>query len=150
MENSGNFADKLKRTFYSPKDEVLMEETAVEVTKIKEETGAPKVKRIFRLAGKWIYHLRKVVMAIPVIYYALKLAAYNTEHLPEMVGIDLQSSGEFAEMISREAAVNGPLMVTGVCLALMFLSRKSVYPWIISIFSLVLPLLLLLTNIYPM
>ena len=150
MENSGQFKDKLKRTFYTSKDEELMEETAVEMNKIKEETGTPKVKRILRLAGKWIYHLRKIVMAIPVIYYAMKLAAYNTEHLPEMVGINLQSSGEFAEMITREAAVNGPLMVTGACLVLMFLSRKTVYPWVISIFTLVLPLLLLLTNIYPM
>ena len=150
MENSGQFKDKLKRTFYTSKDEELMEETTVEMNKIKEETGTPKVKRILRLAGKWIYHLRKIVMAIPVIYYAMKLAAYNTEHLPEMVGINLQSSGEFAEMITREAAVNGPLMVTGACLVLMFLSRKTVYPWVISIFTLVLPLLLLLTNIYPM
>lgn len=96
-----------------------------------------------------LFHLRKLVLAIPVIYYALKLAAYNSEHLPPLVGINLQSSGAFAENISRQAAVMGPLALTGACLVLMLFSRKTIYPWIISIFSLALPVLLLVSNIYP-
>ena len=31
----------------------------------------------------------------------------------------------------------------------MFLSRKAMYPWAISIFSLAIPILLLLSNRYP-
>jgi Na+-driven multidrug efflux pump len=46
-------------------------------------------------------------------------------------------------------AVTFPLMITGACLVLTFLSRKSIYPWLISVFSLVIPVLLLVTNIYP-
>ena len=88
-------------------------------------------------------------MAVPVAYWALKLASYNRENLPEQVGINLQSSGEFAQMISRDMAVMGPLGLTAACLLLMFCSRKAMYPWAISIFTLVLPILLLISNLYP-
>lgn len=96
-----------------------------------------------------LYHMRKVVMAAPVVYYALKLAIYNSNHLPPLVGLDLQASGEFAQTIGRQLAVMGPLALTGGCLVMMFLSRKAVYPWVISIFSLSLPILLLVSNLYP-
>ena len=52
-------------------------------------------------------------------------------------------------MISRDMAVLGPLGLTVACLLLMFCSRKAMYPWAISIFTLVLPLLLLISNLYP-
>ena len=71
------------------------------------------------------------------------------EHLPEQVGINLQATGEFATMISRTMAVNGPLMLTFGCLLMMFFSRKALYSWAISIFTLVLPILLLVSNLYP-
>ena len=88
-------------------------------------------------------------MAIPVILAALYLARYNMANLPAQVGIDLQTTGVYAQMISRDLAVLGPLAVTGGCLLLMFCSRRIFYPWIISVFTLVLPILLYLTNIYP-
>ena len=113
------------------------------------KTTISKINYIINLIGLWLFRLRKVVLAAPVVYYALKIAAYNREHLPEMVGINLQASGEFAQMISRTTAVNGPLMLTFGCLAMMFLSRKALYSWAISIFTLVLPILILLSNLYP-
>lgn len=116
------------------------------------EASASGIKpgEVLSVIGRVIYRLRNVFMAIPVVYYALKLAAYNLENLPEQVGLNLQSNGEYAQFIARESAVMGPLAVTAACLFLMFISRKSVYPWLISIFSLVLPILLLITNQYPM
>ena len=96
-----------------------------------------------------IYRLRSVFLAVPVVYYALKLAAYNGTHLPEKVGLNLLSNGEFAMTISRELAVMGPLAVTCACLVLMVTSRKALYPWAISIFTLILPVLLLVSNLYP-
>ena len=54
-----------------------------------------------------------------------------------------------AQYISRDLAVMGPLALTGGCLILMFCSRKAMYSWAISIFTLALPLLLLLSNAYP-
>lgn len=115
----------------------------------KFKAGVSKTNSIINLIGVWLFRLRKFVLAAPVVYYALKLAAYNSEHLPEVVGIDLQSTGEFAQTISRGLAVMGPLGLTLACLLLMFCSRKTMYPWAISIFTLALPLLILLSNVYP-
>lgn len=108
-----------------------------------------KTNRVINRIGLWLFRLRKIVMAAPVVYYALKLAAYNSEHLPEMVGLNLQSDGAFAQMISRNLAVSGPLALTLGCLLLMFCSRKAMYSWAISVFTLVLPVLLLVSNVYP-
>lgn len=133
-----------------------MENAGVTVNEGKPRTGFSKVKdvigkinRIINLIGLWLFRLRKFVLAAPVVYYALKLAEYNRTHLPEQVGINLQSTGEFAQYISRNMAVMGPLALTGGCLVLMFCSRKAMYSWAISVFTLALPLLLLLSNAYP-
>ena len=101
---------------------------------------------VIKEIGRWIYKLRSVFLAIPVAVAAIVLAIRNTAQLPEEVGIHLLSSGEFEMMISRNVAVLVPLVVTVFCLLLMFCSRKVLYPWLISVFSLVLPLVLLLTN----
>lgn len=117
------------------------------LTKAREVIG--KMNRFINTVGVWLFRLRKFVMAAPVVYYALKLASYNREHLPEQVGINLQSSGEFASFISRNMAVMGPFALTIACLLLMFCSRKAMYPWAISIFTLALPLLIFVSNAYP-
>ena len=108
-----------------------------------------KVKKYWLLAWPWIWRLRKVLFAIPVVYLALYFARLNWNALPEMVGLHLQTNGEYARYITREMAVYGPLGVTGGCLAMMVLSRKTVYPWMICMFSMLLPLLILITNIFP-
>lgn len=108
-----------------------------------------RIKSVIGVIVMCLYRLRKVVLAAPVAYYALKIAAYNMQHLPEEVGIGLLSTGEFAQMIGRNMAVTGPLALTAACLVMMFLSRKAMYAWAISVFSLVLPFLLLFSNIYP-
>lgn len=133
MENSGSSAP-VKRI--SPGQE-------------KFRAAVAKTNRVINIAGLWLYRLRKVVMAAPVVYFAWKLAQYNLQHLPEEVGINLLSSGEFARTISRSMAVMGPFGLTVGCLLLMFCSRKAMYSWAISIFTLTLPLLILLTNVYP-
>ena len=115
----------------------------------KVKSVVAKINRIINIIGKWLYRLRKPVMAAPVVFYALKIASYNMEHLPEEVGINLQSTGEFAQTISRSMAVMGPFALTMACLVLMFCSRKAMYSWAISIFTLALPLLLLFSNLYP-
>lgn len=115
------------------------------------ETLQPKNKvwEVIRILCLAVYRLRAVFLSIPVIYAALRLAAYNSEHLPLLVGLDLQSTGEFAKVISRQNAVTAPLVITGACLVLMFFSRKTFYPWLISVFSLAIPVLLLITNVLP-
>lgn len=96
----------------------------------------------------WVYRLRSVVLAIPVLVAAIVLAIYNTAHLPEVIGLNLQANGEYAQTITRGVAVMGPLALTAVCLLLMFCSKRVLYPWLISVFSLVLPLVFLFTSAF--
>ena len=130
--------------------EVGSENTNPALTRKQQyQTTILKINSLISFVGTVLFRLRKLVMAAPVIYWALKIASYNREHLPEMVGIDLQSSGAFADYVTREMAVYGPLGLTAACLVLMLCSRKVMYPWAISILTLILPFLLLLSNRYP-
>lgn len=136
-----------------PFSDSFVEEVEVEAP-VEQETAVPatplqKTGRILKGICIWIYRLRRFIMAAPVIWYAVKLAKYNLQNLPEQVGLNLQANGEFAQMISRNSAVYGPLGITAACLLLMFFSRRARYPWVISIFTLVLPILILFTNLYP-
>ena len=106
------------------------------------------IEEVITVICKCIYRLRKIFMSAPVVYLAVRIAIENMERLPEAVGINLQSNGEFAMMVTRDYAVYGPLGVTAFCLLLMFFSRKTLFPWIISIFSLVLPYLIYFMNMY--
>ena len=108
-----------------------------------------KIEEVIGVIFRCIFKLRKIFMAIPVVYLAVGIARTNMERLPEAVGLNLQSTGEFAWMVTREYAVYGPLGITAFCLLLMFFSRKMVFPWVISIFTLVLPYLIYFINIYP-
>ena len=136
MSNSGDFQE------YRDNIEEKPEET-------KKSGSFQKVWNVMRMIGNLIYRLRKVIMTIPVVYYAIVFGVYNAKYLPDRVGLVLQSNGEFAQTVSRGLAVMGPLGVTAACLLLMFCSRRTLYPWLISIMSLLLPMLILLLNNYP-
>lgn len=105
-----------------------------------------KIGKVFGFIGRWIYRLRGILISVPVVWTAWKLALYNKAHLPEEVGLNLLSSGEFAQMISLKTAVQVPFFITVACLVMVLCSRKTLYPWVISVFTLAIPLLLLLTN----
>ena len=108
-----------------------------------------KVGNVIYQIGLWIYRLRAILLAIPVIIWALQLARINYELLPDMVGLSLQASGEFTYLVAKEVAVYGPLAVTALCLLMVALSKKTIYPWIISIFTLILPWVIYITNVFP-
>ena len=107
------------------------------------------IASFFKVIWSYLFRIRKIILAVPVVLETVKLAVYNAQHLPEKVGIDMLATGQYAQMISRDTAILIPVVVTGFCLAMMFCSRKAFYPWLISVFSLLLPVLLLLTNIFP-
>ena len=130
MSNTGTFSETVK-TAYG-----------------KIRTVCDRIGKVVGLICTWIFRLRKFFMAIPVIYFAVRIASDNMDRLPEYVGLNLQSSGEFAMMVTRNYAVYGPLCVTAFCLLLMFCSRKTLFPWIISFFTLAIPYLIYLTNLY--
>ncbi len=125
-----------------------MEKKKVAVKRTKPE-WLEKIGDFIPEAWQWIYKLRSVLLAVPVVAAAIKLAFQNMARLPEFVGINLQANGEYAMMIERNVAVFVPLLITAACLLTMFLSKKVLFPWLVSVFSLALPLVLWITNIFP-
>ena len=110
---------------------------------------ARELASAFKVVGRLLFKLRKVFLAIPVGWGAVYLAFYNMENLPTVVGLDLQISGDFNLQVVRELAVLGPVALTAVCLLLMVISRRTLTPWLVSVFSLALPVLILFTNTFP-
>lgn len=108
-----------------------------------------KVCRVFSIIGKVLYHLRKPFLAAPVVVAALYLFKEAQERLPETVGILLKETGEYTYLLDRNVAAMGCMAVTAACLVLMFCSRRTIYPWVISVFSLILPVFLVITNMFP-
>ncbi len=110
--------------------------------------GLKKAGHIFVQICKWIYKLRGIILSVPVAVAAIYLAVRSGKVLPASVGINLQASGEFASMIDRGVAVWVPLGITAGCIVFTCCSRRMTYPWLISIFTLVIPILLQITNAF--
>jgi len=104
---------------------------------------------IVRNVCDWMFRLRAVLLSLPVIIAAIVLAVTNISRLPDKVGLDMLATGDFQFFIGKGIAVMGPLALTSVCLLLVFCSKKVMYPWLISVFSLSLPIVLWLTNVFP-
>lgn len=104
-----------------------------------------------RVIPVWNYvtKFKKLFLAAPVAAMSVLLAIYNLIKLPVLVGLGLQGDGEFSFEIIREVAVIAPLLVTAICLLLMFASKRTLTPWMVSVFSLLLPLMILITNTFP-
>ncbi len=100
-------------------------------------------------AFHYVLKFRKIFLAAPVAVAAVLLALNNLAKLPVLVGINLQSNGEFGIQLMREVAVLGPMAVTALCLILMFCSKRTLTPWLVSVFSLTLPVVILFTNTFP-
>ena len=119
-----------------------------------EETKDNGFLEIIKNIGKWIYTLRSVLMSIPVAVAAVVLALRNQVKLPDVVTFDIAGTkaGQLifrTISVSRSVAVLLPLVITIFCLIMTFCSKKVIYPWLISIFSLILPIVLLLINTFP-
>ena len=106
-------------------------------------------RNTMKKTGKLIYQLRDVFLGLPVVIGAVWLAFMNFAKLPDEVGINLQASGEFSSTVGKGIAVLCPLLLTVICLVLMVLSKRKLYPWMISLLTLLVPVLLLVTNVYP-
>lgn len=125
--------------------------------KEKKNTAAGKIPAegsTFRMICMWAYKLRSVILSIPVAFVAVLLAIDNMFNLPETVQLCLPSSGAdglVIELVSigKGLACFGPLLITAACLAMVFCSRRVTYPWLISVFSLVLPLFIQFASVFP-
>ena len=104
---------------------------------------------VLKLTGKWAYQLRSIMLAIPVGVCACALAIRNIALLPSSVHIYLLADPKYQWIVPQGVAVLLPLCITAICLMLMFCSKKVLYPWLISLLSLVLPLMIWLSNAFP-
>lgn len=108
---------------------------------------------LFKMICMWVYKLRSVFLAIPVAFAAVLMALDNLIKLPEIVEICIPSGSEGIAVqiveLNKMVAVFGPLLITALCLVLMFCSRRVAYPWLISVFSLVLPLFIYFASVFP-
>lgn len=103
---------------------------------------------VLKLTAKWAYQLRSFVLSIPVVICAGALAIRNAQLLPENVGINMMANGSYRWVVSRGVAVTAPLGITLLCVILMLCSKKMTYPWLISVFSLLLPVVIWFTNMF--
>ena len=102
------------------------------------------------VAFKYVMKFKKLFLAAPIAAGAVILAIQNMIKLPALVGLFIQNDGEYSIQIVREVAVLGPMAVTAICLLLMFISKRTLTPWLVSMISLALPLLILLTNTFSL
>lgn len=114
------------------------------------------VGRFFKRAGEilemtwdYIVKLRKIFLSIPVVIAAVELALTNMRRLPPQVGWDLQPDGTFSLEVARELACWSPVLLTLVCLVLMFCSKRVLTPWMVSVLSLLIPVFIWVTNAFP-
>ena len=120
------------------------------------------IGHVFYKIGVYLYRLRSLILAAPVAAVAVLLAIENRERLAETVEItkityNPQAADAlfgFLELgtatISRDSAVTIPVMITGACLLMMICSKRTLYPFLISLFSLCLPLVIWIFSVYPM
>ena len=92
---------------------------------------------------RWIFRLRSVALSIPVAVLAIILAINNAAALP---GPLLIGAGQNVITITKPVLVMGPLALTSFSILMTLFSKRVIYPWVISLFSLVLPLFLVFSN----
>lgn len=120
------------------------------------------IGHVLSLLWKYIYMFRGILISAPVAAAAVLVASWSQKNLPEMVEIthvvvDKESEGALfgffvmtTEQIGRNVAVGVPLFLTAVCLVFTILSKRTLYPWLISVFTLCLPIVMYFLNTYPM
>ena len=104
-----------------------------------------KIASFCSATGKWTYKLRAFDLAIPIVAIAVILAVSNMATLPAAIAIGLPNIVNgilvFQEvLVSKILAVFIPLLVTAFCLLMMFLSKRISFPFLVSLFSLILPI----------
>ena len=128
-----------------PNTEVTAKKSGSE--KFKDIMG--KTGFVLKLTAKWAYQLRSLLLSIPVFVCAAALAIRNIRLLPESVGIGLLVSGDYQFYVVRGIAALLPLVVTCICIVLMLCSKKMLYPWLVSLLSLVLPWAIWFSSTFP-
>ena len=134
----------------------------------KVRPGFQAVGRFFRKLGKalgkighYLYLMRSLILGAPVAAAAVVLASRNMDRLPksvEVTKIAINTKAPdalfgFLELstaaITRDAAVYGPVILTAACLLMMIFSKRTLYPFLVALFSLCLPIALYYFTVFP-
>ena len=120
------------------------------------------IGRIFALLWKYIFMFRGILLVAPVAAAAVLVASWAQQALPEAVEIThlvLDRSAEGAifglfvmrnDLITRDVAIAVPLAMTVACMIFTIFSKRTLYPWLISLLTLTLPIVMYFLNTYPM
>ena len=120
--------------------------------KALKTSDKPKKEKL-RAAAKVVYKFRSLFMAIPVVACSINLALVSAAKLPSKLVLSLPAL-EQRELVlklvemDKTTAIFVPVLITAVCLLLMFCSRRQLFPWLISIFSLILPATLIVAGMF--
>lgn len=122
-------------------------------TKLKKIQGQLKNGKLGPILKK-LYKYRGVAMAVPVVAGSAILTTFNLAKLPPKVVVNLPAIAEseiILKMVEMDkgTAIIVPVLITAVCLLMMFCSRRQLYPWLVSLFSLALPVFLFIAGMFP-
>ena len=96
----------------------------------------------FKSVIRWAFRLRGVALSLPVAVIAVLLAVNNMAVLPGPLEI---GAGKNVIILSKSVLVMGPLALTALSILMTLFSKRVVYPWLISAFTLLLPVVLWFT-----
>lgn len=96
----------------------------------------------FKSVLRWAFRLRGVALSVPVAVIAVILAMNNMAALP---GPLMVGAGQNVITLSKSVLIMGPLALTALSILMTLFSKRVVYPWLISLFTLLLPLALWFT-----
>ena len=121
--------------------------------KEKNGQGQPRDRKLGPVLKK-LFKYRGVALALPVVAGSAILTTLNMAKLPAKVTLNLPALADGQIILKlmemdKGTAVIVPVLVTAVCLLLMFCSRRQTYPWLVSLFSLVLPIVVLIAGMFP-
>ena len=120
------------------------------------------IGRFFSLLWKYIFMFRGILISAPVIVLGALMIVWARDHLPEMVEIThlvLDPEAENAifgnfvmvtEFISRDLAIGVPMALSGVCLVCTILSKRTLYPWLMALLTMTMPVVIYLLNTHPL
>jgi hypothetical protein len=121
----------------------------VPAKKNRKEQSGKKAPTTLSKVWRYVWMCRGVIISLPVLVVAICQAFRNASRLPETVGLNIQATGVYAMTVARPTAVVLPLLITLACIVMTCLTKRNLFPWLISVFSLVLPVLIWFINIYP-
>lgn len=119
-DQEADYSEQIEAEEYSAEDPV------------PEEEKGPRPPW-YKTLWKWAVRLRSLPLAIPVIVVMVILALRSLATLPDTMII-----GDYE--LTKQVAVYGPVAATSLSLLMMFISKRIFYPWLISVFTLILPI----------